>query len=702
MLWPGIQVRGFGLQAARSMNWVSGMTRTLGAATAAALALFAFSGGDAQQTLTSGSSSGSVQLVSTADQSRLREGLFAAQSRDWMGVRTARSMASDTLVRKILLWRLAGLQNSDATFEEIDNALKELQNWPGRDTMRKRGEQLIFDSSYGPADRIAWLKTDGGPLTGDGQIALAQALARMSRYSEAQAIASEAWRERNLTPRAEAVALAEFGASFTKQDHADRVDRLLWRDDTGAASRLLPRLDAGDRAVANGRIALQKRPKKKIFNKIIAAVPASRKDEPGYLYDRARYLRRTGQPETALDVIAQITPLDVPASAREALFEERRLYIPRALRMGQPTRAYALAAKHGLTSGEDFADAEWLSGWISLRFLKQAAQADAHFGQMGSNVSTPVSKARALYWRSEALRALGQTAQADDMLSQAAAFDFTYYGQIASAKRNAKATLSFTNSGPISNDVRAAFENKELVRALRLISAIGDREAFEAMAFYLDDHLDTAAEHELLARIASDNSYARTALRSAKSGIRRGLVAQEAAYPLMALPADATAPGRPEPALILAIVRQESEFDPGAVSSAKARGLMQLMPGTAKITARQVGMTYNLTSLTSDPGYNISLGSAYLGDLIDRWGGSYVLAIASYNAGPGRAQEWIDAWGDPRNPGVDPVDWVELIPIPETRNYVQRVIENLEVYRYRLAGAPVPLRIKEDLKRGGA
>jgi soluble lytic murein transglycosylase len=698
-----LQAGGFGLQAGRIMNrnWMTAISRSILVGAIAVTAFVSFSGGDAQQaTLTQGAAP--HPAVPDADFAHLRDGLFAVQSRDWAGLRTARAQAVDPLVHKILTWRLASVQNSDAQFDDIDGAMKELANWPGRDTMRRRGEQMIFDASLGPADRVAWLTAEGGPLTGDGQIALAQAYARLGKTSEAQNTAREAFRERNLTPRADDVALGEFGGNFTHEDYADRVDRLLWRDDWGAAEHLLGHLSGGDRAVANARIALQhERRKKKFLQRALAGVPAARRDDAGFLYDRARYLRRSGRPEDALEVIARIAPLDAPASARESLFEERRLYVPRALRMGQARTAYGLVTKHGLTGGEDFAEAEWLSGWIALRFLKQPADADAHFTQMGANVSTPVSKARALYWRAEAARTLGRAPDADALLAQAGAYDFTYYGQLAAVKRDPKAVLNFVKSPPPAPEARAAFEARDLVRALRLISTIGDREAFEAIAFYFDDHLDSAAEHEMLARIALDVSYTRTAVRSAKSGIRRGIFAQEAAFPVVPLPASATAPGRPEPALILAITRQESEFDPGAVSGANARGLMQLLPSVAKAIAREQGMSYDVSSLTNDPSYNLSIGSAYLGDLIDRWGGSYILAVASYNAGPARAQEWIEAWGDPREAGIDAVDWVELIPIPETRNYVQRVLENLEVYRQRLAGGPVPIRITEDLKRGG-
>jgi soluble lytic murein transglycosylase len=383
---------------------------------------------------------------------------------------------------------------------------------------------------------------------------------------------------------------------------------------------------------------------------------------------------------------------------REALFQETRLYIPRALRMAQYANAYNLASQHGLSRGEGFADGEWIAGWIALKFLKDAAKADAHFAKLDDNVTAPVSKARALYWRAQSEKALNQPDLANAALSQAATYSFTYYGQLAAQQLSAQATLTLGDPPPITPDVRAAFENQELVRALRAMAQLGDRQAFEQISFYLDDQLQTPAEHEMLSELARVNFYTKIAVRSAKAGIRRGIVAQDAAFPLLDLPPAARGADRPEPALVLAIARQESEFDPQAVSPVGARGLMQIMPATARMTAKRAGVTYSQASLT-DPNYNLTLGSAYLQELIDQFGGSYVLAIASYNAGPGRANQWMSDWGDPRMGSVDVVDWVELIPISETRNYVQRVMENLQVYRYRLAAGPTPIKLDADLRR---
>jgi soluble lytic murein transglycosylase len=429
-------------------------------------------------------------------------------------------------------------------------------------------------------------------------------------------------------------------------------------------------------------------------------VPASRQDNPGFLYDRAQYRRRTGRPEEALPLAAQIEPREAPAVAREDIFRERRLYVPRALRNGNFRQAYNLVSNHGLSSGESFADAEWLSGWLMLRFLDQPQRAAEHFAHLSENVSAPVSRSRALYWRAEAARALGQADEAERLLAEAARHNFTYYGQLAATRGDRTAMLSLPETAYVSPEARARFAGRELVRALRLMSEVGAQRDFESIAFYLDDTLDDPMEIELLSQMAREQSYHRTALRSAKAGLFRGVVATNAAYPLVELPSAVRSRGRPEPALVLAVIRQESEFDPAAISNANARGLMQLIPSTARMQARREGMTYERAALTSDPEYNMTLGSAHLAQLIDEFGGSYVLAIAAYNAGSHNARSWIGDWGDPRSRSVDVVDWIELIPFAETRNYVQRVMENLQVYRHRLAGTPSPIELERDLQRG--
>ena len=638
-------------------------------------------------------------LPAAGEISRLREGMLAAESGNWDGVRNARSLASDPLVKRVLQWRLASDMGAPASFEELRTALDQLKGWPGRETMRRRAEQAILDSAMAPAQRVVWLQ-DGGPISGDGKVGLALALKQMCRRDEAAAVLRDAWRVNAITPRAEAVAFTDLSDMLRGDDHAARVDWALWRDDRALANRLIGRLGPEDAAVARARIALQTRPRKGL-QAAVDRVPESRRDDAGLLYDRVRYYRITGRPELATPIAERINPTAAPAVAREPLFKERRRYVAVALREGARTQAYNLVAQHGVTGGETFAEAEWLAGWLALRYTRQPDVADRHFARMDEGVATPISKARAAYWRAMSSKALGKDADAAAFLTEAAKYNYTYYGLIAAAKVNSAATLSFGDRMPISAEARAAFDSREIVRALRLVAQTGDEHDFESFAYFLDDQLANPLEHEMLSQIAREQAYTRIAVRSAKAGMRRGILAPDAAYPLLDIPADARRPGRPEPALILAITRQESEFDPRAVSNAGARGLMQLMPATARMTARQEGLPYEAGWLVNDPSYNVTLGAAHLQQLLADWNGSYVLTIASYNAGEGRPREWIGDWGDPRARNADVIDWIELIPFSETRNYVQRVIENVQIYRHRLAGAPVPVQIEQDLHRGG-
>ncbi|MBK6703281.1 MAG: hypothetical protein IPG56_05540 [Caulobacteraceae bacterium] len=348
-------------------------------------------------------------MPSAAERMRLRDGMAAAENRDWGTVASLRDSATDPLIRHMLQWRWAAAPEAPLYFNDIKQALDELQGWPGRTSMRQRAEQAIFESTLSPADRIAFLRQDNGPITGDGRIALAIALRDAGQRSEANEMARAAWRDDALTTATEDRALQEFSSALTQDDHAARVAGLLWRDQRTAAQRLYSRISPADRALAQARIAVQTRQRRGL-QAAIDAVPASRQDDPGLLFDRAQYRRRTDQPVDAMQMAARIDPRAAPLAARSDIFKERRLYVPRAMRAGNYQLAYQLVSNHGLTSGESFADAEWLSGWISLRYLSNPQRAAEHFSHLADNVSSPVSLSRALYWRAEAQRALGNNA----------------------------------------------------------------------------------------------------------------------------------------------------------------------------------------------------------------------------------------------------------------------------------------------------
>jgi soluble lytic murein transglycosylase len=640
------------------------------------------------------------RAISAQDLAQLQDGLSAASRGDWDSVRNARGAAGDPLVRKILLWRYASDQAAPSLFEEVEGALRQLPGWSKEGVMRRKAEQLIFDSGFDPQRRIAFLRQNNGPVSGDGRIALAQALARTGQRTEANAIAREAWRGAALTPRAADIAADGFGESFTASDYAARANGALWRDDRGLAASLLPKLTRADRAIVQARIALQTQ-RSRGLQALVDAAGDVRADDPGLLYDRARYVRRTGRPDDALNIIARVDPAQAPVVAQEPLNEERRLYVLRALRSGQPRTAYKLAALHQLSRSTAFAESEWLAGFIAFRFLKEPETAKRHFTRLRENVSTPVSVARAAYWLGRVAQSQGDAPGAAAFFQEAAGFPFTYYGQLALEIQDPNAQLAF---GPLSAPTQTeidGFEAREQVQALRLIARVGDQDDFEAIAFGLDDQLATPFEYEQLSSLAREQGFIKSSVRSAKAGLARGILAPEAAYPIITVPQSAQGYGRAEPALIHGVIRQETEFDAQARSSAGARGLMQLLPSTAAAVARRNGVPYSTAHLF-DRDTNLTLGSIYLQSRIEEFGGSYILALAAYNAGPSRVSQWLSDWGDPRTGSIDPIDWVELIPFEETRNYVQRVMENTQIYRNKLSQSPTPLRLSKDLRRGGS
>lgn len=644
-----------------------------------------------------------LAMPNPSNMQRLREGIAAASSNQWTQIRVARDNADDPLIQRILTWRLLSDRDSPSSFAELDRGLTELQGWPGRETMRRKAEQAIIDSSLSPQQRAEWLQREGGPISGDGRVYLAQALWQAGDRAQATELIRDAWRNSTLTARAEGVARAAFADVLTSADHATRLDRALWMEDRAQgraiANRVMPLVSPDQRKLAQARIALQTPPRRGL-QRLVEQVPQSLADHPGLIADRIRYIRRDGRPNDAIPLSNRLAGMDLPPYARERAFELQRTFVPAALRAGDAARAYRLVSRHGLSRGERFAEAEFLSGWLALRYLRQPAAALAHFQKLGAGVSSPVSRARALYWQAQALRAAGREEEAAAALREAATFNFTFYGQLAAVRSDPNAQLNFGEPPRPTEDEVRAFHNRELVRALRLVAAVGDQQDFESIAFYLDDVMTSPVEHEMLSQIAREQRYWRTALRSAKAGIFRGILAPASAFPVITLPERARSASSPEPALIHAIIRQESEFDTNARSRANARGMMQLLPSTARAQARSEGMPYQLGWLTEDPDYNITLGAAHLGDLIRAWNGSYVLAIASYNAGAGNARNWIDDWGDPRRSNADVVDWIELITFSETRNYVHRVLENVQVYRHRLAGGPAPIMLERDLRRG--
>lgn len=649
--------------------------------------------------------SGPAEAATDGRAERLERLLQAADRGEWAGARRLADALGSPALGTYLRWReLVEARPGDRPgFAAYAEFLRRERDWPSLGLVQARGEERI-DASVGPSERLAFF-AGREPRTRQGRAALAEARLAAGDAAGAAALARRSWVADDLAAGEEERFLARFGAFLRGEDHAERLDRLLWDGRLGDARRMLNRVGAGDRAVASARLALQGG--EPGVEAALAAVPEARRVEPGLLYDRLRWRQRKGLKEGALAIL-----LDPPArlGRPELWWSERHRAIREALGKRAFGLAYRLAAAHGQERGAAFAEGEWLAGWVALRFLGDPGTAGRHFERLWERVGTPISRARAAYWAGRAAAARGEAGAAEDWYGRAAVHAGAFYGQLAAQELGIEPAARLEPPEAVSASVRAALER----RAPAQLGGLFCRLAQPAPAQPFFRHLghEAAADLEELravVELAGTCGRADLALAAVRAAAGNGAYLVREAFPVPRLPGfGQQAEDGPEPALVLALARQESLFDPAARSPAGALGLMQLMPGTAAAVARQQGLRVSRAALLADPGLNLRLGSAYLQRQLVRFGGEPALALAAYNAGPGRVAEWLEAHGDPRGGGrYRLIDWIELIPFSETRNYVQRVLEGRIMYRAILAGAgarpsrtvaavpPVPRRAPE-------
>ena len=638
------------------------------------------------------------QYLSDADFQRFRRGLDAADDEEWDRVRDIRLELTDTSARNILLWRIA-LGDPRATFLELDLALSELDNWPRDSFIRSEAESKINDSGLTAPFIVNWFDVNG-VQTGRGRVSYAEALIDVGRVAEGEQMLRDTWRGEFLPLSVQRDTYRAHGDFFTEEDHMARIDYLIWSNQRTAARRVLPLLSGTNHDLADARLRLAGR--QSGVDRAVDRIPASMSNDPGLVFERARWRRRSGLRDTVLPLLLQLPDAHGDVNALELMWTERKLMILNLIRDQDFITAYDLARAHGLSSGADFADAEFMAGWLALIHLDRPDAALAHFTRLRDNVTTPVSQSRGSYWMARANDALGRADTAAALYAEAGSHSTAYYGQLALTQLDEGNPILALEQDPEPDDAtRVLFESRPLVRAMRLLAEQGEEYYFRLFSYRLDDQLTDPAEAVLLSELARDYLFMRQSVRAAKAARLRGIILPQSAYPTINLPSASAAALRPEEALVHSVIRQETEFGQHAVSGAGARGMMQMMPATARSTARSIGEPYRFNWLTDDLYYNLTLGMHHLAEVVDEFDGSYVLALAAYNAGAHRARRWIEDYGDPRDPDVDPIDWVESIPFSETRNYVQRVLENLQVYRSRLnADAEVPLEIETDLQRG--
>lgn len=588
------------------------------------------------------------------------------------------SQLTDPAARALAEW-FAIRSGVPIGFERIIDFRKNYPDWPMTARLLRRMEDTFLAKQRSTAEIRAFF-AEQAPVTAYGRITYAFALKNDGLDKEAEKLIRHTWREDSFGNQLENRILARLPGLLTTADHRYRMERHLLRENWGAATRAAGYAGKDYATLVKARMSVFQGKKK--AEKAFAAVPASLKSDPSYLFSRALLQRRSKNMAEAAKIILQ-APRDPELRVDgDKWWAEQRLITRELLDKGDAETAYKVASHHAAESPAQLIEAEFHAGWIALRFLNDPAKAAKHFAAVGETASTPISQSRVAYWRARAAEAAGAETDAKLFYAKAAEHPTTYYGQLAREKLGK--TVSLRSVEPLTDEERKAFEARLPVRAATLLHEAGETELAIGLYSDLAQTLNDPGQLDALAALATSQNNPRAVLAIGKIALQRGFPLDQHAYPLSAIPDFDPVGDEVEPAMIYAIARQESAFNPKAVSSAGARGLMQLMPATAKRTAQRFGVGFDVNRLVEDPAYNAKIGSAHLGELMEDWKGSHILAFASYNAGGGNVKKWIKAYGDPRKPDVDVIDWIERIPFYETRNYVQRVMENLYVYRARL------------------
>ncbi|WP_290979006.1 lytic transglycosylase domain-containing protein [Hyphomicrobium sp.] len=639
-----------------------------------------------------------------SDAAALRDSVAAVRAKDMAAFTAAKTNIADPVGRTLAEWiRLrAGLGEP----QEFRSFLREHPSWPDRSTITEGFEEAVFTRG-GSANAIKSYFAEGQPETGAGYAALASANLAEGNTGEARKLAARVWREMNLPPDLENGFLDRFGNLLTPADHKWRFDRLITddvryagnrKDRVALAKRLIPLLPTGEQKKAAARLA--------VFNKasnaeaLMSALPPGSRDDTGLAFHKAQLLRKAGKIEEAAEIILAIPPDPNKIAALDEWWGERRELAYGALKTGNPKLAYELVKDAGPLTVNPRKDQTFMAGWIAFRYLKKPRIAESHFKDMANAADGPLSRAKAAYWLGRVEEALGDKASANAQYRIAASNPDTFHGLLAMQMLEPGRTrLDITPPAfPTAAQIRK-LTTSDVAHALVFADKANlSREITRTFLAGLRNSAAMEAEVGMVAYLAQELDDQQMSLRIAKIAIGKGQNLLTYGYPLKTFPGYTPLRSPPELPFLLGIARQETEFNSQIVSGAGARGLLQVMPMTARHVCKDYKIKCQIPRLLSDTQYNVTISSAYIGDRMDEFGGSYVLGLAGYNAGPGRARQWIREFGDPRDQNVDPIDWIERIPITETRDYVTKVLANIQIYRARL-GMKNPLRLQQDLLR---
>lgn len=601
----------------------------------------------------------------------------------------------DPVARKLAEWAILRSDNTHSTYQRYSAFISENPSWPHIPLFNRRAEVSLWNDKADDRTIRAFF-SNHAPVTAKGRLAYARALLNQGDRAAAETLAREAWRNDDLSSDVERTVIELFGQSISADDTRWRMHKRFYVNDAGAGMRAAERLGGDDlllgrawAAVVNGGGNART---------LLAAVPASLHRDAGYIFARAVSLRKNDKADESAHLLRSAPQDAAKLVDLDQWWQERRIVVRKLLDEGHAQLAYEVARDMPSPPKDNYrAGQHFTAGWIALRYLQNPSVAAAHFAKVGEGTSNPHALGRAGYWQGRAAEALGRRNDAQAFYVQAAQYGATYYGQLARAKAGLS-DLGLRQLPAFTPAERATLSQIEIGRAVEILYSLNESDLIAPIFAELGESATDLAGMAALCDLAEKHRDGRSMLLLGKAAYNRGLPLEYCAYPTFGLP-DYTPVAPPvEAAVVYSIARQESHFNQKVVSPAQAMGFMQVTPIAAKDTSKRFKVTYDRGRLLSDPVYNMQMGAAELSNLLGGYRGSYILTFAGYNAGRGRVRQWIAAYGDPRDANVDPIDWAERIPLAETRNYVQRIIENLQIYRYRFGGSP-QLRIEADLRR---
>ena len=629
------------------------------------------------------------KFLNLKDFERAKLVLTNINSKKWNTALKQSQKIKDKEFKRLITWMYLKQRGNQATFADYKKFIKNNSQYPRIGRLQYLAETKISVKNLSPKVVIEWFK-EYPPVSGIGKLKLAEALLGSNDKTGVVNTVKEGWVEADLNKSELRYFRNKFKNILNSEDHIKRAERLAWDKKYWDLKRMLRYLPTDQRALYNARQILMSNSYG--VDNAISKVPTYLKNDIGLEYDRLKWRNRRGRLESSLEILYKHSNKSEDALIRADLWWKQRESITRSLIYKKRYKtAYKVASEHSLSSGPEFAEAEWLSGWIAHVFLNSQEYAINHFINFYDNVGYPISLARGAYWLGKSYQSLGDEKNAKKYFSQGSKFLTTYYGQLSLKEIDPTAKFALNDESKFSSDYKKNFENNELVRHVKILKELDNTKHSKDIIKHLAKMNIEEGSEVLAAQLATDVERYDYAIQISKSASYEKRFYLKYNYPIISTPKIINNKTMPEPELVLAIIRQESEFDRKANSYVGARGMMQLMKYTDKVVAKQAKLPYSISGLTNDPVYNIKLGSYYFQSLLDSYNGYYPFALAAYNAGPNRVKTWRRVNGDPTRGQLSFINWIELIRFEETRNYVQRVLENVNVYRFMLSNSPVEI-----------